>query len=59
MVGLPRKFPSPEKDGEFEEDDIEDASCEEELVVSGIPFVPNKVVVSSLFCIIVSYFMGS
>lgn len=47
MAALPRKFPSPspEDDDELDDEDIEDASCEE-LVVTGIPFVPNKVTVS-------------
>ena len=47
MAGLPRKFPSPspEDDEELDDEDVEDASCEE-LVVTGIPFVPNKVTVS-------------
>ena len=48
MAGFPRKFPSPEKDEEMDDEDIEDASCEE-LVITGIPFVPNKVVVSLMF----------
>lgn len=49
MAGLPRKFPSPspEDDKEIDDEDIEDSSFEE-LVVTGIPFVPNRDTVS--FC---------
>ncbi|XP_066919180.1 potassium voltage-gated channel subfamily H member 2-like isoform X3 [Clytia hemisphaerica] len=45
MIGLPRKFPSPEKDEDV--DDEEEASCEE-LVVTGIPFASHKHAVGSL-----------
>ena len=56
MAALPRKFPSPspEDDDELDDEDDEDAFCDE-LVVTGIPFVPNKVTVSLKRGLIISY----